>query len=519
MKPHSSIAKNLWVRVKNFGPLEQAEVELRPLTIFLGPSNAGKSYLATLVHTLHRFFSRHVPVEHEYGDDLLQDTEARGAGPNRRRGYHALSKQDRRTFEHWLSQMSDSEAPAATASDLWRGMDSIVRSSWENDCADVGRLNVLLRRDFGVDSTEDLIRSGSKGGAQVSVFRKGSSNRATAKYSVAPSRAIRAAELSVSPKFSFLPPSEELTPYANFIGDLQLPSGDGDDERELRIAYNRLLSIASNPFDLLKQQSHYLPADRSGMMHTRELIVSVLFEALDGLPDVRTPMLPGTVREFLANLERMHQFSKRFAPYEENASELEALLLGGEIQEVSAEGTGYLHFFYRPSEWEDKLGIPMANASSMVSELTPIVLYLRRVVQKNQLLIIEEPESHLHPAAQARLAVCLAKLVKTGLRVFLTTHSEWLLEQFSNLVRIGSLSAPHRANIEGLHPFASSGALNGEDVGAWVFDRGEPGTGSSVEEIPLGCGPRRMPEQYENVMMHLYDEWHDVEKHLLSKAA
>ena len=44
------------VSVKDFGPIEQANVSLRPLTVFVGPSNTGKTYLATLLYALHRIF-------------------------------------------------------------------------------------------------------------------------------------------------------------------------------------------------------------------------------------------------------------------------------------------------------------------------------------------------------------------------------------------------------------------------------------------------------------------------------
>ena len=43
--------------VTDFGPIAEASVELRPLTVFIGPSNTGKMYLATLTYALHRFFS------------------------------------------------------------------------------------------------------------------------------------------------------------------------------------------------------------------------------------------------------------------------------------------------------------------------------------------------------------------------------------------------------------------------------------------------------------------------------
>lgn len=48
---------NLELEVKDFGPILEARIDLRPLTVFIGPSNTGKSYLAILIYALHRFFS------------------------------------------------------------------------------------------------------------------------------------------------------------------------------------------------------------------------------------------------------------------------------------------------------------------------------------------------------------------------------------------------------------------------------------------------------------------------------
>ena len=46
----------LQLTVSNFGPIAKANIDLRPLTVFVGPSNTGKSYLAILIYALHRFF-------------------------------------------------------------------------------------------------------------------------------------------------------------------------------------------------------------------------------------------------------------------------------------------------------------------------------------------------------------------------------------------------------------------------------------------------------------------------------
>ncbi len=42
----------LKVTVKNFGPIKEGSVSLRPLTVLIGPNNAGKSYIARLVYAV-----------------------------------------------------------------------------------------------------------------------------------------------------------------------------------------------------------------------------------------------------------------------------------------------------------------------------------------------------------------------------------------------------------------------------------------------------------------------------------
>ncbi|MCY3660922.1 MAG: hypothetical protein OXG36_18110 [Caldilineaceae bacterium] len=49
------------LEASNYGPIVDAKVDLRPLTVFVGPSNTGKSYLAILVYALHRIFSGDSP--------------------------------------------------------------------------------------------------------------------------------------------------------------------------------------------------------------------------------------------------------------------------------------------------------------------------------------------------------------------------------------------------------------------------------------------------------------------------
>ncbi|WP_035921661.1 AAA family ATPase [Frankia sp. QA3] len=117
----------------------------------------------------------------------------------------------------------------------------------------------------------------------------------------------------------------------------------------------------------------------------------------------------------------------------------------------------------------------------MVSEVAPIVLYLRHIVEPEDLLIIEEPEAHLHPASQTALAEILCKLVNARLGVAITTHSEFFIQQISNLIVASQVGAEAVERV-GLPPEA---VLAPEKVGVYLF-RMDPGTqGRVVEELPV----------------------------------
>ena len=182
----------------------------------------------------------------------------------------------------------------------------------------------------------------------------------------------------------------------------------------------------------------------------------------------------------------------------ELAVPLEDKLLGGTVRVENSE-TDYPNFAYRPEGWRHDL--PLMRASSMVSELAPVVLYLRHIIRRDDVLIIEEPEAHLHPAMQAAFARELVRLVRAGVRIVLTTHSEWFLEQIGNLVRLSTLPQTKRKGLE-----AADYALKPDEVGAWLFKPSNRPRGSEVQEIDLDPETGLYPAGYDEVTEALYNE-------------
>ncbi len=78
--------------------------------------------------------------------------------------------------------------------------------------------------------------------------------------------------------------------------------------------------------------------------------------------------------------------------------------------------------------------VPLYITSSMIKELMPLVLYLRYQAKPNDLIIIDEPEMHLHPAAQVEIIEFLSMLTNVGLHVLITTHSPYIVDHIANLI-------------------------------------------------------------------------------------
>ena len=74
-----------------------------------------------------------------------------------------------------------------------------------------------------------------------------------------------------------------------------------------------------------------------------------------------------------------------------------------------------------------------------VTQVLPIVVAALSA-RRNDLLLIENPEVHLHPAGQALMGEFLAEVAVAGVQVILETHSDHVLNGVRRAVKSGTLS-------------------------------------------------------------------------------
>ncbi len=117
---------------------------------------------------------------------------------------------------------------------------------------------------------------------------------------------------------------------------------------------------------------------------------------------------------------------------------------------------------------EDKSDQDLVNIADVgfgVSQVLP-VLVATLVAENEQLVYIEQPELHLHPRAQYRLAEVLASAADRGVRLIIETHSALLLLQVRTLIASGRLDP---VNVR-LHWFARDTESGATSISSVVLD-------------------------------------------------
>ena len=71
------------------------------------------------------------------------------------------------------------------------------------------------------------------------------------------------------------------------------------------------------------------------------------------------------------------------------------------------------------------------------------------LAKEGEILLIEEPEIHLHPKYQAKITDLLIETVKRGIQIFVTTHSEYMLLRLQRKIAEGLITS----NSVGIYEF------------------------------------------------------------------
>ena len=182
---------------------------------------------------------------------------------------------------------------------------------------------------------------------------------------------------------------------------------------------------------------YYLPASRSGLYQGLNSFSQILAELSKSSSfiskSIALPTLSEPVADYFLHISDINYSNNEDDGFIAYANEIEKEILQG-VVEFDSNSKKLL---FTPDQTSMKLDL--SATSSMVSEISPIVSYLKYILPSKRdskaLVFIEEPEAHLHPETQVKLMAVFARLVKDNkIKLVITSHSNYLFNKASNLV-------------------------------------------------------------------------------------
>lgn len=459
-----------YLNVQNFGPIEKAEVDLRPLTVFVGESNTGKTYLAALIYALHQNFRG-------FSQFPWADYVASYFGYVRRsRGRYSQSRQEE-AVQEMLAVIEKLNTPERHFK--FSDLPQQVSTRLESILTHQENFMYELQRCFDLESASKLIRFTGTRSNEMKVSLQVREGDQT--YWDFEARTTESADPTVT---GHINPDMILLDVKD-----SMRKAEFNETSNVERLFHTLSGRRWRTMD-----SYYLPAARSGIMESRDVLATALIKRATriGLDHLEVSTFSGMIADFLEQIVNYKERKGSSSSIRQVAEQLETELLEGKIEVKRHAPEAYPEFLYRPDQ--AKNGLRMSHSSAMISELAPLVLFLRGIVKQGDLLIIEEPESHLHPSAQTKIAQTLARLIRAGVHIVITTHSNYLLQQIGNLIREGELQKLGESTSE------SADYLKEEEVGAWWFHKNKP-----VTELPFDLTEGIEPEDHLDIAEDLYN--------------
>lgn len=373
------------ISIKNLGALKQAKFTLGDLTIICGCNNTGKTYatyaLFGFLYAWREMFS--VEIDSSKVDQLLIDgvihldiqEYAKQSKQIIAKGCQAYTKQLSRIFAAPTDRFRESEFEVSLdIQDIYLG------NSYERQIS-AAKTDIFLitKAKESAELVVTLLAEKEKVKIPTNILREIISDAL---------KDVLFAHLIPKPFIA----SAERTGAAIF-------------RKELNFARNRLLEEMSqtgktiNPMELLFKvyQDYALPVEKN-VDFTRQL------ESIVKKTSFIATEYPDLLEDF-------------------------ADIIGGEYTVTRND-----ELYYVPKGKRIKLS--MDESSSAVRSLLDIGFYLRHEAERGDLLMVDEPELNLHPENQRRVARLFARLINLGIKVFITTHSDYIVKELNTLIML-----------------------------------------------------------------------------------
>jgi hypothetical protein len=425
------------IEIKNFGPISYLKFDLsKDLHLLYGRNGTGKSYATYLVYC------------------LLKVLKQEGAKSENHFTSHPRAKLAAKEIEAYLSDIYD--VGSADISHILKPcmreiLAETVLPSLQNAMLNTFSTFSGLHNQFSQKSFE--FTYSFFGGLSVRVYCGGEGNlELDVDFGQSKFEVVRK-NSSTKTLHLFLAkaPLGKYTDLQKLVTEIQT---------EITFSTYFLFTSSSQSRHRIFTEIYYLPASRSGLYQGLSALSPLIAELTQNRHFLQSkklelPALSEPVADFFVDLSTVDRNNTN-AKFEEAIRFLEDRILLGE---VDYENQGRRIVFVPKGT---NLRLNLSETSSMVAELSPLVVFLKHIVIHKhetingpkpegwdvleaegrasfELFFIEEPEAHLHPEVQVLLVELFAMLSKQGIKIFMTSHSNYMFNKLNNMLIGGEL--------------------------------------------------------------------------------
>ena len=413
------------IMVENLGVLRQAEFSLGDLTIICGKNNTGKTYAT---YALYGFLEG---WRNTHSDETIRITNRR-IGDLLNRGVARIDLLEYvRNTDKIIDELCESYTeflPRIFATSKERLQNSRFRIYLDEDRISESAKSLSFEREYRAQKRR-----------VVSISKKKESMTLEASLLMDKSDT----EIPESLVRRLISEAINEILFARFLPDTFISSAERTGaaifRKELNFARNRLLKEMSRSDDNMDP-------------------LEILFKSYQ---DYALPVEKNV--EFTRQIEDHVKHTSFLA--EEHPAVLErfAEIIGGAYKVNRDRG-----LYFAPRGARVKLN--MGESASGVRSMLDIGFYLHHVAKRGDILMVDEPELNLHPENQRRMARLFACLTNLGIKVFITTHSDYIIKELNTLIMLNH-DEPHLKRVAEREGYENSELISAEKAKVYVAEK------------------------------------------------
>ncbi|TAE69193.1 MAG: hypothetical protein EAZ85_13285 [Bacteroidetes bacterium] len=424
------------VEIKNFGPIDSLKFDLnKDLHLIYGKNAIGKSYATYCLYC------------------LIKNIKNKGIGRNILHDYFHFQNPVKNDFEKMITSKIKNikiNEPINFTDDFFNIINNklkeIILNGLENSLENTFSSLKNLKNRYSTKNYEIIIHISEN---EKLVIFSNDEGKLDLKY------------IGNIEKVQIIQKNTKLTKYSLYINEQKKFGSRTESDFCSKFIFNMTIKLNEifRKLNFNIRDIYYLPASRSGLYQALNAFTPIIAELTQNRffmqnKSIELPSLSEPLADYFIDLSTIdkNNINKEF---EDIIKLIQNNILKGNIE--YNEKTKKI--LYKPKGIE--LELNLSESSSMVAELSPLVLYLRHILnnkysskkkpdffhyfestnddKKKQnknydILFIEEPEAHLHPEMQVELLDVFAKLSALNLKIFITSHSNYMFNKLNNLL-------------------------------------------------------------------------------------